>query len=171
MAQTARKTQFDYLNNAFKDAPEAAGGGRVPPGTYVAEVESAELTEAKSSGKPMIKWTMVVIEGDYKDSHIFMNSMIPVPGDQKETALRSLGFLKKNLKTAGVDIDAANFNLGVFLTSQLSTLQGVVMEVAVQAQKDDPSNFQTYLNRFISKPEDGGETFGGDEKEDPFKDE
>jgi hypothetical protein len=161
---------LSFLDKPFNDTEEANGGGRVPDGDYLTEIESAELTNSKA-GNPMLKWTLTVDEGSHKGGTLFTQNMIPQKGDTKEQANKRLGFLKHNLKMAGVDVNGRDFSLSTFLTSQLSTLQGV--KIKVRAETPEGEKYpNVYLNEFISKPD--GEHFGGSEndgeREDPFKD-
>ena len=50
----------------FKDAPH---------GTYEVKVEKLELVESKS-GKPMVSCWMRILQGEYKNSMLFMNQVI-----------------------------------------------------------------------------------------------
>ena len=47
----------------------------VPFGTYEVAIEKLELVESKS-GKPMVSCWMRVLEGEYKNSMLFMNQVI-----------------------------------------------------------------------------------------------
>lgn len=47
----------------------------VPHGTYEVAIEKLELVESKS-GKPMVSCWMRVLEGEYKNSMLFMNQVI-----------------------------------------------------------------------------------------------
>ena len=50
----------------FKDAPH---------GTYEVKIEKLELVESKS-GKPMVSCWMRILQGEYKNSMLFMNQVI-----------------------------------------------------------------------------------------------
>ena len=54
-------------NGNFKD---------VPTGTYEIKVVKLEVGESKESHKPMVKGQFKVVEGEYKNSSIFMNQLI-----------------------------------------------------------------------------------------------
>lgn len=47
----------------------------VPPGTYEMKLDKLELTQSKA-GKPMVKCWMRILDGEYKNSIIFMNQVI-----------------------------------------------------------------------------------------------
>jgi hypothetical protein len=50
----------------------------VPLGTYEVKIEKLELAESKS-GKPMVSCWMRILEGEYKNSILFMNQVIHTP--------------------------------------------------------------------------------------------
>ena len=47
----------------------------VPLGTYEVKIEKLELVESKN-GKPMVSCWMRILEGEYKNSIIFMNQVV-----------------------------------------------------------------------------------------------
>lgn len=60
-----------------KDVEEAEKGGRreVPHDTYEAAVTKLELVKSKK-GDPMVTCWMKIVEGEYKNSLIFMNQVV-----------------------------------------------------------------------------------------------
>jgi hypothetical protein len=50
----------------------------VPLGTYEVKIEKLELVESKT-GKPMVSCWMRILEGEYKNSMLFMNQVIHTP--------------------------------------------------------------------------------------------
>ncbi|SHJ77480.1 DUF669 domain-containing protein [Paramaledivibacter caminithermalis] len=50
----------------------------VPLGTYEVKIEKLELVESKT-GKPMVSCWMRILEGEYKNSILFMNQVIHTP--------------------------------------------------------------------------------------------
>ncbi|RKD25228.1 Protein of unknown function [Caminicella sporogenes DSM 14501] len=50
----------------------------VPFGTYEVKIEKLELVESKT-GKPMVSCWMRILEGEYKNSMLFMNQVIHTP--------------------------------------------------------------------------------------------
>ena len=49
----------------------------VPLGTYEIKIDKLELTESKS-GRPMVRCWMRILDGEYKNSIIFMNQVINI---------------------------------------------------------------------------------------------
>ncbi|MCD8090517.1 MAG: DUF669 domain-containing protein, partial [Clostridiales bacterium] len=66
------------IEGLAKDVEEAAkNGGRreVPHDTYEIRIEKLELTRSKK-GDPMVTCWMKILEGEYKNSLIFMNQVV-----------------------------------------------------------------------------------------------
>lgn len=90
-----------------EDAQAAAenGGGEykdVPAGKYEVKVTKLELAESKS-GKPMLTCWMQILDGDYKNSYIFLNQVMHVGFGihNANEFLRSLD--------SGIDVQFENF--------------------------------------------------------------
>ncbi len=71
--------QFDLegLKNDIKDAEENGGGNfkEVPLGNYEVAITKLELSESKKHD-PMVKIWFKILEGEYKNSLIFMNQVV-----------------------------------------------------------------------------------------------
>lgn len=71
--------QFDLegLKNDIKDAEENSGGNfkEVPLGNYEVAITKLELSESKKHD-PMVKIWFKILEGEYKNSLIFMNQVV-----------------------------------------------------------------------------------------------
>lgn len=64
------------LQNDVKDAAENGGTRReVPHDTYEVKIDKLELVKSKK-GDPMVTCWMKIIEGEFKNSLIFMNQVI-----------------------------------------------------------------------------------------------
>lgn len=74
----------------------------VPLGTYEIKIDKLELTESKS-GRPMVRCWMRILDGEYKNSIIFMNQVINISF--------GLHIANEFLKTleSGVDISFDSF--------------------------------------------------------------
>lgn len=90
-----------------EDAVAAAENGfgdykDVPAGKYEVKITKLELAESKS-GKPMLTCWMQILDGEYKNSYIFMNQVMHVGfGIHKANEfLRSLD--------SGIDVQFENF--------------------------------------------------------------
>lgn len=74
----------------------------VPLGTYEVKVDKLELTESKA-GRPMVACWMRVLDGEYKNSMIFMNQVINI-----SFGLHIANEFLKDLES-GVEIGFENF--------------------------------------------------------------
>ena len=93
-----KKFDLDGLKNDITEAKENGGTYKdVPVGKYEVKVEKLELTKSKK-GDPMVTCWFKVLEGEFKGSLIFMNSLI-------DTGLR-LNIMNEFLTSldSGVDV-------------------------------------------------------------------
>ncbi len=72
----------------------------VPDGRYIAILSSAELTESKSSSRPMLAWGWTILEGDLEGEVIRSYRMLDYDN--------SFFWLAKELSTLGIDPEAVN---------------------------------------------------------------
>lgn len=72
-----KKVDLEGLKNDIADAEENGGGSfkEVPHDTYEVAITKLELDESKK-GDPMVKVWFKILEGEYKNSLIFMNQVI-----------------------------------------------------------------------------------------------
>lgn len=72
-----KKVDTKALQEEIKEAAESGGGqrGEVPAGTYEVKIEKMELAESKA-GNPMVVVWFRILEGNYKNSIIFMNQVV-----------------------------------------------------------------------------------------------
>ena len=68
---------LDGLANDIKEAEENGGGDykEVPHDTYEVKITKLELTESKK-GDPMVSVWFKILEGEYKNSMLFMNQVV-----------------------------------------------------------------------------------------------
>lgn len=72
-----KKVDLEGLKQDIVDAEENGGGSfkEVPLGTYEVAITKLELGES-SKGDPMVKVWFKILDGEYKNSLIFMNQVI-----------------------------------------------------------------------------------------------
>lgn len=72
-----KKVDLEGLKNDIADAEENGGGSfkEVPHDTYEVAITKLELDESKK-GDPMVKVWFKILDGEYKNSLIFMNQVI-----------------------------------------------------------------------------------------------
>lgn len=63
------------------DFSEAQDSTPIPPGTYSARIIEGQVTTAKSSGAPMVKWKYELVNAAKQTGRIvFQNTMVTGPG-------------------------------------------------------------------------------------------
>lgn len=96
---------LEGLKHDINEAKENGGTGEfkeVPTGTYEVEIAKMELKESKK-GDPMVSVWFKILEGEYKNSMLFMNQVI-TQGFQVHLVnefLRSLG--------TGIDVEFEDY--------------------------------------------------------------
>ena len=124
-------SQFDddYRNQQPDDRNDL---DPVPDGKYQVTVEKVELTEAQSTGNPMLKWTLRVIAPKFINRLMWRNSVI---------THNTLKYLKTDLHLCGLDLDKVSD-----LPKHLKTLLDVKLEVTKKTKGD---NENIFFNRRI----------------------
>lgn len=73
-----KQVDIEGLKHDIQDAAENGGGGEfkeVPLGAYEVRIKKLELKSSKK-GDPMVSCWMQILEGEYKNSMLFMNQVI-----------------------------------------------------------------------------------------------
>jgi hypothetical protein len=124
-------TQFD--EDYRSEQPEDRGDFEsVPDGKYQVAVEKVELTEAQSTGNPMLKWTLRVIAPKFVNRLMWRNSVI---------THNTLKYVKTDLHLCGLDLEKLSD-----LPKQLKKLLDVKLEVT---KKTKGENENIFFNRRI----------------------
>jgi hypothetical protein len=124
-------TQFD--DEYRSEQPEERGDFEsVPDGKYQVTVEKVELTEAQSTGNPMLKWTLRVIAPKFINRLMWRNSVI---------THNTLKYVKTDLHLCGLDLEKLSD-----LPRQLKGLLDVKLEVTKKTKGD---NENIFFNRRI----------------------
>ena len=105
----------------------------VPDGTYQVAVEKAEMTRARNSGRPMLKWTLRILGPSQANRVLWRHNVIATPDN--------IRWLKQDLATCGLVLDKLSE-----LPARLGELLDVKLEVAKRTRGD---NTNVYLNRRI----------------------
>jgi hypothetical protein len=114
----------------------------VPPGRYQAFIDRVYLDRAKTSGRLMLKWELVVAVGDYKGRRLFRNNMVETPDNMR--------WLKADLQTAGVTIERLS-DLPIYLDSLIN----VMLDVTVSTKgKGDQASTNVYINKRVDRAEE-----------------
>ena len=124
-------SQFD--DDYRSEQPEERGDFEsVPDGKYQVAVEKVELTEAQSTGNPMLKWTLRVIAPKFVNRLMWRNSVI---------THNTLKYVKTDLHLCGLDLEKLSD-----LPKQLKKLLDVKLEVTKKTKGD---NENIFFNRRI----------------------
>jgi hypothetical protein len=102
--------EFTGTEEVDRDRPD------VPDGKYQVVVDRVELTRAKSSGNPMLKWTLRILAPRHAGRLLWRNSVIK-PGN-------CMRWLKTDLKTCGLELERLSD-----LAHYLGKLVGVGLEI------------------------------------------
>jgi hypothetical protein len=132
MSKRIDLTQFDddFRNQQPDDRGELDS---VPDGKYQVQVEKVELTEAHTSGNPMLKWTLRIIAPKFVNRLMWRNSAI---------TQNTLKYVKTDLHICGLDLDKLSD-----LPKHLRRLLDVKLEVTKKTKAD---NENIFFNRRIT---------------------
>ena len=124
-------SQFDdeYRN---EEAAERGEFESVPDGKYQVNVEKVELTEAQTTGNPMLKWALRVIAPKFVNRLIWRNNVI---------THNTLKYVKTDLHLCGLDLEKLSE-----LPKHLKKLLDVKLEVTKKTKGD---NENIFFNRRI----------------------
>ena len=117
------------------DKAEAVDFDELPDGRYQVKVDGVRMNQAKSSGRPMIQYDLLVISGKQTGRHIFKTSVITVA---------SLPFVKRDVKTLGIELKRL---------SELPDRLDDILDVTLEVTKRTKGEFtNVYFNRKIDRP-------------------
>lgn len=129
---------LNYMDDEFIETEEPQGFSRVPDGDYTAYIYSARAAMSEDDQPiPRLEWEFIVIGGEYADRHLFRNNVLK---DKQ-----ALGWLKKDLRACGVDVDDPAFRVSEFLVNGTEQLLDVEVDVTVKNKK--------YINRLGEEKE------------------
>jgi hypothetical protein len=134
-------TQFD---EDFADAQvEEKRFGPIPDGKYHVNVEQAELTQAKKSRNPMLKWTLRILGPHDRGRLLWRNNVM--------ATRENIKWLKNDLQTCGLDLAKLSE-----LPENLERLINVRLEVTKRTRGQSENIFFNRRIDFEAKgPDDG----------------
>jgi hypothetical protein len=106
-----------------------------PDGKYEVMVESVELTTAKSSGNPLLKWRLRITSGPHENKVLFKNRAITP---------NTIEWVKKELQICGLDLEPFSN-----LPSRLRELANLELAVSKVTRGEHDS---IYVNKRIHQP-------------------
>ena len=146
-------TQFD---DAFTDAPvEEKEFEPIPDGKYQVKVDKVEITTARTSGNPMLKWTLRVLAPRCRGRLLWRNNVM--------ATRENIRWLKNDLHVCGLELQKLSD-----LPARLGELLDVALEVTKRTKGD---NENVYFNRRIvldPGAEDAGRSDARDKDDIPF---
>ncbi len=124
---------LESYDNQFDQAEEPEFE-EVPDGKYQVNVERAEITKAKTSGNPMLKWTLKILGPNNINRLLWNYHILSNPTGQS--------WLKKDLKLCDVHLNKLSD-----LPKNLEYLLDVKLEITVRTRD---GNQNIYFNRRLS---------------------
>lgn len=122
------------FDGEFADAPvEEKEFDDVPDGKYQVNVDKVEITTAKTTGNPMLKWTLRILGPRFANRLLWRNNVM--------ATRENIRWLKNDLHTCGLDLQKLSD-----LPANLERLLDVKLEVTVRSKGD---NTNVYFNRRI----------------------
>ena len=156
----AHEVDLSRFDGDFAEAPveEKKEFDAVPDGKYQVNVDKVEITTAKTSGNPMLKWTLKILAPSQRGRLLWRNNVM--------ATRENIRWLKNDLHVCGLDLQKLSD-----LPAHLERLLDVKLEVTKRTKGD---NENVYFNRRIVLDEGaagtgGGDAHGGSAKDDiPF---
>jgi len=109
----------------------------VPDGKYDVTIEKVELTCSQSSGNPMLKWTLRILDPDYAGRKLWRNNVIVTE--------ENVGWLKRDLKKCGLTLEKFSD-----LPNRLAELLDINLVVT---KKTNGEYMNVYFNRRLADNE------------------
>ena len=112
----------------------------VPDGRYQVVVDSMELTHARSTGNPMLKWTLRILGPQCEGRLLWRNNVLATRDN--------MSWLKGDLQVCGLELEKLSD-----LQANLGRLLGIRLEVVVRTRGE-------HQNVYLKNRIDGGGTSG-----------
>jgi hypothetical protein len=119
------------FDDDFADAPVEEKTDSVPDGKYQVNVDKVEITTARTSGNPMLKWTLRIIAPSSRNRMLWRNNVM--------ATRENIRWLKNDLHVCGLDLQRLSD-----LPANLERLLDVKLEVTKRTKGD---NENVYFNR------------------------
>lgn len=88
-----KKVDFEELGKSIAEARKNNDFPEVPNGTYITKLVKLELGKTKADNRPMVKADFKILEGEFKNSHLFYNKVIYGTKNDGNMIASVLGFL------------------------------------------------------------------------------
>ena len=131
---TGEPVDLSQFDDDFAEAPiEEREFETVPDGKYQVNVERVEIVRAKTTGNPMLKWTLRILAPSSRGRLLWRNNVMATRENMK--------WLKNDLHVCGLDLDRVSD-----LPARLAELLDVKLEVTKRTKGE---NENVYFNRRI----------------------
>lgn len=136
------------FDNEFENAPVEEKGefDPVPDGKYQVNVDKVEITTAKTTGNPMLKWTLKILAPRCRGRLLWRNNVM--------ATRENIRWLKNDLHVCGLDLQKLPD-----LPANLERLLDVKLEVTKRTKGDSEN---VYFNRRIVLDESASGAGGPD---------
>jgi hypothetical protein len=111
---------------------------QIPDGDYVVKVDKALLAKARSSGAPMLRWSLKILEGPFAGRMLFRNNVM--------LTTENIQWLKRDLHHAGINLPKLSH-----LEHHLGQFLDVKLEVTKKSRGD---NYNVYINKRLGMATD-----------------
>lgn len=130
---------MSFADDFKKAEAESTGYAVLPEGTYIAVIDNSSVDLTKKPAKLSV--TYKIVEGEFKNRKVFGNYSMEGKG---------LGFLKKDMKTLGVDY--SNVQSEQDIAKLMFGTVGAGVELYVNQRE---YNGKTYNNAYLNNLSDG----------------
>jgi hypothetical protein len=138
MNQTEAERALSTYDDAAKNLPPENTNENVPDGTYNVTVFRVEFKATKMTGKPILAWEFVVLDGEHAGRHIFKNHV--VASDDNAS------YLARDFKTCGITLEKTSQ-----AAQHLEDLLDLKLQVQVKTSKAVDKDGNHYVNCYIQK--------------------
>ena len=123
----------------------------IPDGKFQVTVERAEIVTTRSTGNPMLKWTLRILGPTYKDRLLWKNNVL-ISG--------LMEYVKRDLQTCGIHLQGLS-ELG----NHLEELLDLKLEIT---KKTKGENENIYFNKLIAGAAESNYEKASEEAKTPF---
>ena len=125
--------QFDDIYRDAEVEDRDRDREEVPDGNYQVNVERAEMTRARSTGRPMLKWTLRILGPTHAGRLLWRHNVLATP--------ENVRWAKSDLAVCGIMLEPFSE-----LPARVGELLDCKLEVAKRTRGD---NTNIYINRRI----------------------
>lgn len=149
----------DLWNTAAKQEPKQFATEDLPEGTYICEVLSCKLTKTKAGDKDMIAWDMRVVQGEHKNSHIWLNRPFSKT-DASEQNIKAIERATGDFVLLGLSADT------VSLAKTMTDIVGKHIEISLKNGTN--GQFKNFKRIVDAPPADAAPAGTAPDDEGPF---